>query len=73
MKRSVLFCLAFAIAVVAAPAQTTILDFEAPATSTVFQYFGSGLDGTFNDVTLKIVLTVTGGTGPYYLDNIRFV
>jgi Secretion system C-terminal sorting domain len=31
-------------------AQTTILDFEAPATSTVFQYFGSALDGSVNTV-----------------------
>jgi len=29
-------------------AQTTILDFETPATSTTFQYFGSSLDGTMN-------------------------
>ncbi|HUR30829.1 MAG TPA: hypothetical protein VMZ69_05320, partial [Saprospiraceae bacterium] len=29
-------------------AQTTILDFEASATSTTFQYFGSNLDGTLN-------------------------
>jgi hypothetical protein len=28
-----------------ANAQTTILDFESPATSTTFQYFGSNLDG----------------------------
>lgn len=34
----------------APPVATTILDFEAPATSTVFQYFGSPLDGTFTDV-----------------------
>jgi hypothetical protein len=34
----------------APPTATTILDFEAPATSTVFQYFGSTLDGTFTDV-----------------------
>jgi len=33
-----------------APVATTILDFEAPATSTVFQYFGSALDGTFTTV-----------------------
>lgn len=31
-------------------AQTTILDFESPQTSTVFQYFGSPLDGTTNAV-----------------------
>ena len=37
-------------AVVVCFAQTTILDFETPASSTVFQYFGSPLDGTFNEV-----------------------
>ncbi len=36
--------------VVCAFAQTTILDFETAATSTVFQYFGSSLDGTFTSV-----------------------
>ena len=33
-----------------APVVTTILDFEAPETSTGFQYFGSALDGTFTTV-----------------------
>lgn len=33
-----------------APVVTTILDFEAPETSTVFQYFGSPLDGTLTQV-----------------------
>ena len=33
-----------------APMVTTILDFEAPPTSTVFQYFGSSLDGTFTTI-----------------------
>jgi hypothetical protein len=33
-----------------APVETTILDFEATETSTVFQYFGSTLDGTFTSV-----------------------
>jgi hypothetical protein len=33
-----------------APVVTTILDFEAPETSTGFQYFGSNLDGTFTSV-----------------------
>ncbi len=32
------------------PVVTTILDFEAPETSTGFQYFGSALDGTFTTV-----------------------
>jgi hypothetical protein len=31
-------------------AQTTILDFESAGTSTTFQYFGSSLDGTLNQV-----------------------
>lgn len=30
--------------------QTTILDFESPATSTTFQYFGSPIDGSLNEV-----------------------
>jgi hypothetical protein len=30
--------------------QITILDFEAPETSTTFQYFGSDLDGTVNEI-----------------------
>jgi uncharacterized surface protein with fasciclin (FAS1) repeats len=29
---------------------TVILDFEAPETSTLFQYFGSSIDGTLNEV-----------------------
>jgi hypothetical protein len=31
-------------------AQTTILDFEEPATSTTFQYFGSSIDGSTNAI-----------------------
>ncbi len=31
-------------------AQTTILNFEDAATSTTFQYFGSPLDGSLNEV-----------------------
>ena len=31
-------------------AQTTILDFETPGTSTTFQYFGSTIDGSLNQV-----------------------
>lgn len=31
-------------------AQTTILDFESPMTSTTYQYFGSSLDGTLNNI-----------------------
>ncbi len=40
----IVFCCAFV------QAQTTILDFEKPATSTVFQYFGSPLDGSLTSV-----------------------
>ena len=50
MKKILSLTIALVCAVAFAGAQTTILDFEAPATSTVFQYFGSGLDGTFNQV-----------------------
>ncbi|MAT55615.1 MAG: hypothetical protein CMN32_14150 [Saprospirales bacterium] len=31
-------------------AQTTILDFESPMTSTTYQYFGSSLEGTLNNI-----------------------
>jgi hypothetical protein len=50
MKRflfSMLFC---CVAVVFSVAQTTILDFEAPATSTTFRYFGSSIDGSTSEV-----------------------
>ncbi len=48
--KKILFSIVLLVGAVAfTTAQTTILDFEAPATSTVFQYFGSGLDGTFNE------------------------
>jgi len=50
MKKFLFSILSFCCAVVFAQAQGTILDFEAAATSTVFQYFGSPLDGTFNQV-----------------------
>jgi hypothetical protein len=50
MKKLLLFCSALLLAVVILPAQTTILDFESAATSTVFQYFGSPQDGTLNEV-----------------------
>lgn len=49
MKRVLLSFLVLINAVVLATAQTTILDFESPASSTVFQYFGSGIDGTFTE------------------------
>lgn len=47
------FLLSFAVlllTVATLKAQTVILDFEAAPTSTVFQYFGSTLDGTTNQV-----------------------
>ncbi|MBL7826434.1 MAG: hypothetical protein JNJ57_07385 [Saprospiraceae bacterium] len=50
MKKLLLFIQLLMLAVLSVQAQTTILDFEAPATSTVFQYFGSPLDGTLNEV-----------------------
>jgi hypothetical protein len=50
MKKLLLLFHCVAFAVVMSHAQTSILDFETPATSTVFQYFGSTLDGTFNEV-----------------------
>jgi hypothetical protein len=40
----IMFCVALV------EAQTTILDFESAGTSTTFQYFGSSLDGTLNQV-----------------------
>lgn len=50
MKKIISSLTVLVFAVAFAGAQTTILDFEAPATSTVFQYFGSGLDGTTNQI-----------------------
>ncbi len=50
MKQLLLSFLLLAFAVVASQAQTTILDFETPATTTTFQYFGSPLDGSLNTV-----------------------
>ncbi len=50
MKKILFSIFTMVIAVAFANAQTTILDFEAPATSTLFQYFGSSLDGTLNEV-----------------------
>lgn len=49
MKKPLLVGLVWAIVVVFAQAQTTILDFESPTTSTVFQYFGSTIDGSLNE------------------------
>lgn len=48
MKKFFLSIQILSFAVALAQAQTTILDFENPSTSTVFQYFGSPLDATFN-------------------------
>jgi len=48
MKNNLLLTFALMFALFTLNAQTTILDFETPATSTNFQYFGSSLDGTQN-------------------------
>ncbi|MDX1913221.1 MAG: T9SS type A sorting domain-containing protein [Saprospiraceae bacterium] len=50
MKKILLFLQMLALVVVSAQAQTTILDFESAGTSTVFQYFGSSIDGSLNQV-----------------------
>ncbi len=50
MKRLFLCFQLLTLVVALSQAQTTILDFETPATSTVFQYFGSPLDGSVNQV-----------------------
>ena len=46
MIKNLLASILFTLCVVAVEAQTVILDFETPGTSTTFQYFGSTLDGT---------------------------
>lgn len=50
MKKVLFVFSILAFAVVASRAQTTILNFETAASSTVFQYFGSPLDGSVNKV-----------------------
>ncbi len=50
MKKLLLSFALLLVVVVIGRSQTTILDFEAPATSTVFQYFGSSIDGTLSEV-----------------------
>jgi hypothetical protein len=50
MKKLVYTFLLLFVAIVGTLAQTTILDFETPATSTSFQYFGSSLDGSLNQI-----------------------
>ncbi len=50
MIRNLLPAILFTLVVVAVEAQTTVLDFETPGTSTTFQYFGSTLDGTLTQV-----------------------
>ncbi|MCC6411656.1 MAG: glycogen-binding domain-containing protein, partial [Saprospiraceae bacterium] len=50
MKKIIFSILSMFVAVAFTNAQTTILDFETPATSTLFQYFGSPLDPTSNEV-----------------------
>jgi Secretion system C-terminal sorting domain/SprB repeat/HYR domain len=48
MKKIFLSFFAVAFAAVCGFTQTTILDFQTPATSTTFQYFGSTLDNTLS-------------------------
>jgi hypothetical protein len=50
MKRFLLLCLTLLATATWSFAQTTVLDFETPGTSTTFQYFGSTLDGSLNNV-----------------------
>ncbi len=50
MIRNLLTLVSFLFVVATVEAQTTILDFEAAGTSTTFQYFGSGLDGSLNAI-----------------------
>ncbi|MBK9984818.1 MAG: T9SS type A sorting domain-containing protein [Saprospiraceae bacterium] len=50
MIKNLLSILSFLFVVAYAEAQTTILDFETAGTSTTFQYFGSGLDGSLNQI-----------------------
>lgn len=50
MKKALLPFLLLAIVTGWVSAQTVILDFETPETSTTFQYFGSSLDPTLNQV-----------------------
>ncbi len=48
--KKVLLLLAVCLTVSGLFAQTTILDFETPATTTTYQYFGSSLEGSLNNV-----------------------
>ncbi len=48
--KKVLLLLAVVLTVSGLFAQTTILDFESPSTTTTYQYFGSTLDGSVNNV-----------------------
>jgi hypothetical protein len=50
MIKTLLASLLFLFVVTVSVAQTTILDFETPETSTTFQYFGSSIDGSLNQV-----------------------
>ncbi len=50
MKKNLLFSLLFIFSALSITAQTTILDFEAEATTTDFQYFGSTLEGALTTV-----------------------
>ena len=50
MRKSILVFSLFTFLTSMAFGQTVILDFEAPATSTDYQYFGSTLDGTLTSI-----------------------
>ncbi len=47
--------------------QFHVLEFTLPTS------IRDAINGSYPDVVLKVVLNVTGGSGPYYLDHIRFV
>lgn len=50
MKKVVLFLMVMMSQLSLLSGQSVILDFESPATSTTFQYFGSSLDGSTNAI-----------------------
>ncbi len=49
MKQTLLFITTFLLCG-ALQSQTTVLDFETPGTTTTYQYFGSSIDGTVNNI-----------------------
>lgn len=50
MKKNLLLSFLMIFGLASLSAQVTILDFEAPETSTTFQYFGSTLEGATNNI-----------------------